>query len=702
MGEKPVSDEREGFHQRVRQKHGRVHPCFMTGKGCVYTEAIDREIERRSLEGGYAGFRVTPFQPNLNVFHQNCLDRYLDACYSPANGWLKVIRADQVRRTGYVICEKICKKIQESDFILVDISVPNPNVFYELGLAYGLGQKVLVVHHKGASFGGAVATYLSPDNCRAYAYNDLEPIAQTNFTLSHFVWQNPAPSVAGRDSPSILVLDLGEPRHDAADGIPRTAKGSASDVPTDICLEFHTHVESAVGVSISEIMAELERNKSSLIETYGEQIRKMKDPKAVKRDESFREILNAIANAFCLIIRTGSECHPMAYFWLGYCHAIGKHVIPVTILRKRSDEIDDLAFDIRALWHMTFIEERATDFVGELRENLQQMILSDFEEWSRRSFWDSIFGKRGEVSIFTGALHNPQFEREMIGDWDLRTASELTSYFATHHYRATIESPVYQIENIRDWEKNRGTLIGELSALLKNKNCILVASPDVNSLTEIALGRIYSVPEADWFAASDNSEAFFYCVIAIKERSGSSSDQSCVRRAFYKELPLAPGRERSLRGFQTKCMKFKDDRIMAGFVSQAAPISSEFDVYAHLLVARNPFCDGGQDPRYIVILNGISGPATFALTHILTGGVSREFADYQQGFRPESAAEKELFLILQDLAAMELGDGGFVQYVYKITVGPPAGTAAAPAAGLRMFDPRRVKRWERIASFRHV
>ena len=48
----------------------------------------------------------------------------------------------------------------------------------------------------------------------------------------------------------------------------------------------------------------------------------------------------------------------MAYFWLGYGHARGKNVIPITVTRDAKDPIDDLAFDIRAQQHMTFIESR--------------------------------------------------------------------------------------------------------------------------------------------------------------------------------------------------------------------------------------------------------------------------------------------------------------------------------------------------------
>lgn len=43
---------------------------------------------------------------------------------------------------------KVCEGIQKSEFIIVDLSEWNPNVFFELGLSYALGRKVLIIKHK--------------------------------------------------------------------------------------------------------------------------------------------------------------------------------------------------------------------------------------------------------------------------------------------------------------------------------------------------------------------------------------------------------------------------------------------------------------------------------------------------------------------------------------------------------------------------
>ena len=70
--------------------------------------------------------------------------------------------------------------------------------------------------------------------------------------------------------------------------------------------------------------------------------------------EKFNETKIRFDNAYCIVMRTGVNCHPMTYFWLGYAHARGKNVIPITTMEPDGRYMDDLAFDIRAQRHMAF------------------------------------------------------------------------------------------------------------------------------------------------------------------------------------------------------------------------------------------------------------------------------------------------------------------------------------------------------------
>lgn len=63
--------------------------------------------------------------------------------------------ADNELRQAHILC-KICEKIRKTRFGIYDVSGekstgrPNPNVTLELGMAYGFGQKVILIARKGS------------------------------------------------------------------------------------------------------------------------------------------------------------------------------------------------------------------------------------------------------------------------------------------------------------------------------------------------------------------------------------------------------------------------------------------------------------------------------------------------------------------------------------------------------------------------
>lgn len=73
-------------------------------------------------------FVIMPFRPELNFFFL-----YLQHHLEEVHG-LRVRRGDTSVLTK-TLMEKIESEIQDADLIIGDISHPNPNVFYELGIA---------------------------------------------------------------------------------------------------------------------------------------------------------------------------------------------------------------------------------------------------------------------------------------------------------------------------------------------------------------------------------------------------------------------------------------------------------------------------------------------------------------------------------------------------------------------------------------
>jgi hypothetical protein len=105
---------------------------------------------------------------------------------------LRVVRGDMPVRV-LDLANSVWDAIQSTGLIVADLSVPNPNVLYELGLAHALGKDTFVLKQRGttlaADFGGA--------HYYEYALDDLE-CAQGKLTKALRDWKkdNKAAGVA--------------------------------------------------------------------------------------------------------------------------------------------------------------------------------------------------------------------------------------------------------------------------------------------------------------------------------------------------------------------------------------------------------------------------------------------------------------------------------------------------------------------------
>jgi hypothetical protein len=275
---------------------------------------------------------------------------------------------------------------------------------------------------------------------------------------------------------------------------------------------------------------------------------------------------------------------------------------------------------------------------------------------------------------------------------------------------------VYQIEQVTNAGRGQKAsvteeeYISELEEMLRGKNCIIIASPDVNPLTEILLGKLYDVDRKKWFKSGEGVENHTGAVIAFKEVEASPSkdlgdtrlecnssqhalDTYDLGRAFYRRIPASRpegSSDRLKRGFLGHGVK--GGRLEGAFLSQTDN-KDRFSVHAHLVVAQNPF----DKAYHVIILNGVSGPATFALTHVLTGGTSTQFVDYPETFLPESESEGFLQRLNQDMEMLKDRFLG-LQYFFSVQVGPTHETPDGKRGGVRgIFDWRRILQWERVA-----
>ena len=581
--------------------------------------------------------------------------------------------------------------------------MPNDNVFYELGLAYGIGSKIILIHQAGARFGEQRASYFRKNEGEHVVkrYQNLNIIEREQFKVSEYVWRRESSGDYGDEPPEVLFFEM--MRNGGMDRGP----GRTTERDDDIRLSFREHVMSDIGLALDRIARELSQQESEHRAVIPSEylndiiIKHLKRAVEIDPTDDFRVTRDRVDRSYCLIVRTGTDCHPMSYFWLGYGHALGKNVIPITTLLpddegaappgpaegEAADEqtilverrgqprgkVSDLAFDIRAQRHMIFDSQHPELLERQMERTLSEMIRADFSEWSRRRFWATLLGSRGEVSIITGGLHSEDHNREMIGDWDLRAASELTSYFSRHQYRPKIETPIYQPEFARRFDPDL-TTTSYIEQIIKklhvsDKNCVVIASPDVNPLTEIMLGRLFGVSDEDLFSElrqPPNAAFIVYKMHKKPQESPGTGGGGVTARAFYREAVGEDAVDK--RGFLSKGGFEKGDEVLFDYYGQNVyqPDRKAFKIYAQLIVARNPFTTS-EPPRYVVILNGVSGPATFALTQVLTGGGNEDAEPPGNAFgyagRSESILNKFLpslrspdFHCIYSLVEVEVGE----------------------------------------------
>jgi len=142
-----------------------IRRCFKVGiKGCpkktekyswrVFIGMSFREENNNIYENG-----ILPALEGLNLFP-----------------W----KADEELSNIDIMC-KICQAIQESEICIFEVSDWNPNVLFELGLAYGLGKAVIMVKKKGVDV---------PIDLRGIEYLEYERAKDLKGLITRFFMSN--------------------------------------------------------------------------------------------------------------------------------------------------------------------------------------------------------------------------------------------------------------------------------------------------------------------------------------------------------------------------------------------------------------------------------------------------------------------------------------------------------------------------------
>jgi hypothetical protein len=560
-----------GMGRTISGQRGEGMRCFMTGKVCEYDRNDATTTSNRKI------FMISPFGfPFDGLYRKDGLVSKL----LKEKGLIKhVERADQALQLGFIMCKRICRKIMESEYILADISLPNANVYYELGLSYSLGKKIIFcVNEKFQNkFRNLFKDVKNKDAFIEYnSIKDLENFQSFETAISKTIQINPEIYKNAIDignylkEPKILIVVNGENSVDGFlekvlnDAINKGIKLDNWQLET-ITLEKCTNIEN-------DLLEKIPYSKICIIDTT----------------------------------HYNDNANPYIYFCLGFAHGLQREVIPIT----NSELTKSVPFDVRGLWQIYFtgVDGLKDEFSGILRQ-IDNSFKQEKEEYPYRQIWDPFIEGKSQLKIMTcgrdtqiGNATNGLYTniRTNIDKWDYTTVSEL-SFFLAQKY------PTAKVYIAPPKSKVTGSLpVGERikieKDLAESGDCIIVGSASVSDYAEIILARVYGIEPYNTDIKNDKT-------IDMRFAFFKSNSYDNKPSSFYTGKDESPSIVQWY-GKSFGCSEIPQGDILVG------------TTYGVLTIVDNPFYKydyiGKERPRKIMLLSGFNGIATYGLMKLVT------------------------------------------------------------------------------------
>jgi hypothetical protein len=567
--------------------------CFITNKICEYDKQVD--IETPSAEV----FMISQYGfPYDHLFEQ---------AIKPAMNELnkKIDRADQALELGYVMCQRICRKIKRSNFVIADISEANGNVFYELGLSYGLGKDIVLLANKRASHPYLQAFKNIPADFLEYeSYHDLEASEefekrfQKPLSLQQELLKSNFQEALLNKTPIILNIT--------------NAESMVKD-----------YQERAIHTAVTSYNTEKLPRKRSKLENWNIQTYE------VGNDLNILDAITKISKAKICIIDTtqyGQQPNAFIYFLLGVAHACERDVVPI-INRSLNN---NTPFDIKGLWQISFTKIK--DLESELKQilpNIDKEFKKQREEFLFHQVWDPFMDNgRDTIHVFTCAREAKHDEdrgnRTNVDKWDFETVSDL-SFFIAHKYptkEVKIESP----KNKETTEIQRHKFLSNLEEDLRDKDCIIIGSPDVSDYTEMVLAKIHGLKPYN----KQNKDLPY---IFIKKTMGM--DHPRKQSAFYGEPDAATGKE----SIRFRCGDEIVQECYENTTFQDGQSINMGEACAVITLANNPYKKENNKYSKIMVISGFTGVATYASVKFLTSPDEKVRAELEKYFTERKELE---------------------------------------------------------------
>jgi hypothetical protein len=489
---------------------------------------------------------------------------------------VKCFRADQIAQLGFVTCRKICLKIQESDYIVADISEKNDNVFYEIGLSYGLRKKIIYIGRPVYEMSNHFDLVEDSDY---FHYRNLNALTDTHNFKEKIRTARVIEQYDIEQKDSILII-------------------TDSSIENDFIYELQIN-------RIYNLINRLKNEKATRLDWKVNVL----DCSKANHDEIYKEIHANKIIVLDTTVKNQDKSNPFMYFCLGLAHGLGKDTIPMTHI---SEGEKDIPFDIRGLWHIFYNDFDNMVFqFEEIFLQIENEWLKEKKEKTRNEFWKKFIDDEN-VEIVAYARHWDRREgRHGIEGWDYRTVSMLSSTLSSiiNDVKINTITPWCQNEEIsnetineEEVKKITQCLRGKVESLLSNNNAILIGSTELNEISEIVLSDVNKLLPFSKLNKKHNGFVF------VKK----TPDGKPVKSALFIETD-----KDGKVGINE--MENGSKKIPIPYEHQeAVKIGTEYTSYGVLILVKNPYCD--KDPKVtkrIAILSGFTGPCTYGIGKIL-------------------------------------------------------------------------------------
>lgn len=601
--------------------------CYMTGRPCDY---FCGTIENRKM------FILSPFGFPYDVLYRK--DGEIQQCLT-MNKRLEIdeaSRSDQAMRLGSIMCQSICKQIIEKECILADLSLPNPNVYYELGLAHALGKPALVCHNieeKNPFIALFCKRFEGFDAFVRYAgLNDLREKIK-KLERRH-------------------LLTLPSDRDDGQN--PRDSGSSAFILVLENALAcvngLYEHLVRVAQREFEfggELMASLtEHEKQSF---QAERWRSLDvTTKTVGEEGDLDDLITAIQRCDICIVDTTTHpsqgahsSNPNLYFCLGIAHGLGKDVIPLTNIL--ASEI--VPFDVRGLWHIFF--SRHEELVEGLSQTVPRICVEHHKQLENAPYqkiWDCFLEEHRALSIlYCGRAvegvdlnYESRGARTNIDSWDTRAVSA-ASFALAQKYPASLIRTAIPLARTKvagdegqmpEAESQRGAtherLVEKLAGI--HANSMIVGSPDNNDYAEVVLAKIYGIKPFVRRETVERKGAGF-----IFEKRNLRGE---FRSAFYTK-----GEEDAVLFWEKGC------RLPCTLEDSSDQNRSTYGV---LTIAPNPLRAIGEGR--MMVLSGFTGIATYGLLRVLVESKPDDEFDSEDARKRAGKFREQARHVLEELS----------------------------------------------------